>query len=70
MQEAVKMAKNTTNSKTSNAKSKREDVSGMQYENKAAYKNAANTRARSARNEQSEYEEDCHNSYEDEKDEY
>ena len=64
------MAKNTTNSKASNAKSKREDVSGMQYENKAAYKNAENTKARSARNEQSEYEEYCHDSYGSEKDEY
>lgn len=63
------MAKNTTTSKTSNAKSKREDVSGMQYENKAAYKNAENTRARNAANEQSEYAADCHNSYENEKDE-
>ena len=42
----------------------------MQYENKAAYKNAENTKARSARNEQSEYEEDCHDSYGSEKDEY
>lgn len=70
MQEAVKMAKNTTTSRTSNAKAKREDVSGMQYENKAAYRNAENTKARNARNEQSEYEEDCHNSYKSEKDEY
>ena len=53
------MAKNTTTSRTSNAKAKREDVSGMQ-----------NTKARNARNEQSEYEEDCHNSYKSEKDEY
>ena len=64
------MAKNTTTSRTSNAKAKREDVSGMQYENKAAYRNAENTKARNARNEQSEYEEDCHNSYKSEKDEY
>lgn len=64
------MAKNTTTSRTSNAKAKREDVSGMQYENKAAYKNAENAKARNARNEQSEYEKDCHNSYKSEKDEY
>lgn len=64
------MAKNTTTSRTSNAKAKREDVSGMQYENKAAYRNAENTKARNARNEQSEYEEDCHDSYKSEKDEY
>ena len=64
------MAKNTTTSKTSNVKAKREDVSGMQYESKAAYKNTESTKARNARNEQSEYEEDCHNSYKDEKEEY
>lgn len=62
------MAKNTTTSKTSNAKNKREDVSGMQYDDKAAYKNSTKSSTRNAENEQSEDEKDCHNAYE--RDEY
>ena len=69
MQEAVKMAKNTTTSKTSGVKSKREDVSGMQYENRTVSKNAENTKMKNARKEQSENTHDCHNSYRSERDE-
>lgn len=57
------MAKNTTSSKAANTKTNKEDVSGMQYENKAAYKNSESSKAKNSRAESENECRDCRSSY-------